>query len=130
MMKIPMALALLALLGGPSRSETMLFDFEEADEAGRWSAMKLPEVKTDSPDPSVELSTEHATSGKQSLKITFKGGLWPAVSCDRIAVPGDWKEFPTLRADVTVDRACIIGFRVLQARSLEPEMIKSFDGRA
>ena len=129
-MKITTALALLALLGGPSRSETMLFDFEEADDAGRWSATKLPEVKTDSPDPSVELSTEHATSGKQSLKITFKGGFWPAVACDRVAAAGDWKEFLTLRADVTVDRPCIIGFRATQARSLEPEMIKAFDGRA
>jgi hypothetical protein len=130
MIKITTALALLAFLGGPSRSETMLFDFEDADEASRWIPIKLPEVKTDSPDPSIELSAEHATSGKQSLKITFKGGFWPAVACDRIIVPGDWKEFQTLRADVTVDRACLIGFRALQARSLEPEMIKAFDGRA
>src|SRR5262245_34733099 len=130
MLKITAALALLALLGGPSRSETMLYDFEEADEAGRWAATKLPEVKTDSPDPLVELSAEHATSGKQCLKIMFKGGFWPAVACDRIAVDADWKEFQTLRADVTVDRPCLIGFRALQVRSLEPEMIKAFDGRA
>lgn len=130
MMRITTALALFALLGGAPRVETMLFDFEEADDAARWTAMTIPEAKTESPAPSVELSQESATSGKNSLKITFKGGLWPAVACDRIAAPGDWTEFQTLRADVTVDRPCIVGFRALQARSLEPEMIKKFDGRA
>jgi hypothetical protein len=129
-MKLSAALTLIALLGGPSASETMLFDFEEAQDAGRWAAMKLPEAKSDSPDPAVELSDDHVTSGKHSLKITFHGGFWPAVACDRIAAPGDWKEYLTLRADVSVDRPCIIGFRALQARSLEAEMIKAFDGRA
>jgi hypothetical protein len=131
MMKSAALLVLVGVLCGPaSRAETMLFDFEDADDAGRWTPLKLPEVKQDQPEPGAELSSDHATSGKHSLKITFRGGLWPAVSCDQIAAAGDWKEFQTLRADVTVDRPCIIGFRVMQARSAEPEMIKAFDGRA
>ena len=125
-----LGLLILGLCSPASQTETMLFDFEDADDAGRWSPMKLPELKDDQPAPTAEQSSDHATSGKHSLKITFRGGLWPALSCDQISVAGDWKEYQTLRADVTVDRPCIIGFRAIQARTNEPEMIKAFDGRA
>lgn len=130
-MRIPLLLSILcALQAKPQVPETLLFDFETPDAALAWTPLQLPEVKSEQPAASAELSGEHATSGAHSLKLTFKGGLWPAIACDQISAPGDWKEFLTLQADVTVDRPSIIGFRVLQARSLEPEMIKAFDGRA
>jgi hypothetical protein len=111
--------ALCALV--PPRADRMLYDFEEADEAARWTAYELTKEK----EPPVRV--EQAAG---ALKLTFEGGFWPAVSSTRIAVPGDWKEFQTLLADVTVERRCLVGFRVLQEKSGDPETIKKHDGRA
>ena len=125
------AVALLLLLqGAPSRPETLLFDFEDPEEARLWTSTQLADVKAEQPAIAVASAEEQASSGRRSLKLTFNGGKWPAVSCDRIGAAGDWKEFQVLRADVAVDRPTIVGFRVMQERSLDPEMIKAFDGRA
>jgi len=113
-------LALLLLLPAPAR---VLFDFEDADEAGRWSEYALTGVKEK--EPPVRIDRDGS-----ALKLTFAGGFWPAVSTERISVPGDWKEFQTLTAEVTTDRRCLIGFRVLQEKSGDPETIKKNDGRA
>jgi len=75
------AAAILVLIGGfcsqAPRSETMIFDFEEADDAGRWSPMTLPELKEVQPAPAAELSSDHATSGTHSLEITFRAVSGP-----------------------------------------------------
>src|SRR5262245_57906072 len=113
-------LALLLLLPAPDRT---LFDFEDADEASRWSDYQLAGVKEKEPAVKVE-------QVQGALQLTFGGGFWPAVSTERIAVPGDWKEFQTLTAEATTDRRCVIGFRVLQEKSGDPETIKKNDGRA
>ncbi len=128
-------LAFSTILGtahaGPAPfEEKILFDFEEADEPARWSAFELPDVKQKEPAVKIEQTEKGATSGKLALKLTFSGGFWPAVSTDRIAVPGHWKEFQTLLADVTVERRCVVGFRVLQSKSLDPETLKKHEGRA
>ena len=130
-----LALALFAILGpahaGPAVfQDKLLFDFEDADEAARWTAFEMPDAKQKEPAITVERTEAGATSGRGALKLTFNGGFWPAVSSDRIAIPGDWKEFQTLLADVTTDRRCLIGFRVLQSKSLDPEVLKKHEGRA
>ena len=114
-------LALLLLI--PPAPDRVLFDFEEADEAARWSDYALVGVKEKEPAVRIERVDS-------ALKLTFAGGLWPAVSTERISVPGDWKEFQTLTAEATTDRRCLIGFRVLQEKSADPETIKKNDGRA
>lgn len=128
MIRCAATLLVLATLSSPPRADRPLFDFEEADEAARWSPYELTREKA--PSVRVEQVEQGATSGNRALKLTFDGGLWPAVSTDRIPVPGDWREYQTILADVTTDRRCLVGFRILQARSLEPEMIKAYDGRS
>jgi len=103
--------------GQDRAGERMLFDFEEPDAAAAWTLTTLPELKEPSPPVAVEVSNENATSGRQSLKLTFEGGAWPAVVTKRIPVPGTWKEYQSIRADVTVTSPCLIGFSVAQERS-------------
>lgn len=104
--------------------EQLLFDFENADDAKAWTNLELPDpadketkkpVKHSEPAAKIELSNEHATSGKQSLKITFAGGKWPTVFTTKVF--DDWVPFESLRADVTVSRSCVIGFTALQEKS-------------
>ena len=114
-------LALLLLL--PSAPDRILFDFEGDGDAAGWSDAALVGVKEKEPAVRIERVDS-------ALKLTFAGGFWPAVSTDRIAVPGDWKEFQTLTAEATTDRRCLIGFRVLQEKSGDPDTIKKHDGRA
>jgi hypothetical protein len=105
------ALAVLAFL--PDDGDRVLFDFESDDEISCWGPLELP----DAPEPAAraEASREHAAAGARSLKITFAGGVWPAVRA--AAVPPDWAAWNTFRADVTVTRPCLAGFRVMQEKS-------------
>ncbi|MBI3858368.1 MAG: DNRLRE domain-containing protein [Planctomycetes bacterium] len=123
-------LATVLLFGLTPAADRTLFDFEAADDAARWSDYPLTELKQKEPGVRIERTDKGATSGQFALKLTFDGGFWPAVSTDQIAVPGDWKEFQTLLADVTTDRRCLIGFRILQEKSSDPETIKKHEGRA
>ena len=80
---------LLALPSAPQAApdgEKILFDFEQPEDLKGWANLELPNEKE--PAAVAERSTENAVSGKHSLKITFKGGTWPAVACSQ--VPGDW----------------------------------------
>jgi len=103
----------------PGSSEVLLFDFEDEAGARDWSPVKLPDLKDDQPAPQIEIVAEKATSGKRCLKLTFDGGVWPAVSTARLPVGGTWNEYRTLRADITVDRPCVVGFRVCQEKSAD-----------
>ncbi len=91
----------------------VLFDFEKAEEVSCWAPLDLPGAPE--PPVRVEASADHASSGSRSLKITFAGGVWPAIRTT--AVPDDWEAWHTFRADVTVQRSCLVGFRVLQEKS-------------
>src|SRR6516225_2113156 len=71
----------------------MLFDFEDAADLKAWSNLELPDAKAKEPPAKFELSTEHVTSGKHSLKITFAGGRWPTLTTTRI--PSDWLSYQT-----------------------------------
>ena len=109
---------LLALPAAPepkAAEETLLFDFEEQADLKAWSNLELPEDKAKEPPAKIELSTENATRGKQSLKLTFAGGRWPTITTTQI--PADWMPYWTFKADVTASRRCVVGFSVLQEKS-------------
>jgi hypothetical protein len=93
----------------------MLFDFEEAADLKAWANLELPETKEKEPPAKIELSTDHTTSGKRSLKITFAGGRWPTITTTRVL--DDWLPYHTFQADVTVSRPCVVGFTALQEKS-------------
>jgi hypothetical protein len=95
--------------------EMVLFDFEEQSALATWSNLDLADAKQKEPPVKIELSTDHATHGKQSLKLTFAGGRWPTVTTAQ--VPGDWMPFWTFKADVTAGRHCVVGFTALQEKS-------------
>ncbi|MCE9531892.1 MAG: DNRLRE domain-containing protein [Planctomycetes bacterium] len=96
-------------------ADKILFDFEDAADVKGWSNLDLGDPKTKEPTAKWELSTDHATSGKQSLKLTFAGGNWPSITTTQI--PDDWMPFQTFKADVTVERPCLVGFCVMQEGS-------------
>lgn len=112
------ALLPLALLNaaGPAPREKVLFDFESPDDLRNWSSLKLPATKDAEPAVTIESDKRHATSGRHSLKLTFAGGVWPTVTT--ALAPADWSAYPTLEADVTVSRECLVGFSVLQEKSI------------
>jgi hypothetical protein len=93
----------------------VLFDFEEAADLKAWSNLALEGAKEKEPPAKIELSTDHATSGKRSLKITFAGGRWPTITTTQVL--DDWLPYQTFHADVTVSRPCLVGFTALQEKS-------------
>ena len=111
----------------PPPAEKTLFDFENEADLGNWANLDLPNPKGEpslgDKDHPVKLAvaTENATSGQRSLKLTFAGGLAPAITTAKLPVAGNWMDFQTFRADVTVSRPCIVGFRVMQERSKRGE---------
>jgi hypothetical protein len=112
----PQAFAPPALAGPKPAAEVLLFDFEDAADLKAWSNLELPGAKLKEPPAKIEISSDHATSGKHSLKITFAGGHWPTITTTQ--APEDWMPYWTFKADVTVARACLVGFTVLQEKSL------------
>jgi hypothetical protein len=99
----------------PAAPDKVIFDFEDAADLKAWSNLELPDAKQKEPPVKIELSTENATSGKHSLKLTFAGGRWPTITTTQI--PDDWTPWQTFQADVTVSRPCLVGFAVLQEKS-------------
>jgi len=92
-------IVLLLLVGTAVAEEpasTILYDFEAKDALAAWENLVLEQSKEQEPAVKLEQVAEYATSGKQSLKLTFSGGNWPTVtttkvSCRRLcraAVPG------------------------------------------
>jgi hypothetical protein len=95
--------------------ELVLFDFEQEADLKAWSNLELPDVPEKEPPVRLEGVFEHATSGKQSLKLTFAGGRWPTITTTCVAA--DWQPYQTFLADVTASWPCLIGFTVLQEQS-------------
>jgi hypothetical protein len=95
--------------------ELLLFDFEAAEDLAAWTNLELERTKEKDPAARFERSTEGASSGKHSLKITFGGGSWPTLTTAR--APADWTAWHTFAADVTASRPCVVGFTVFQERS-------------
>src|SRR5258708_21535737 len=94
-------------------AEQVLYDCELPGDLKGWSNLELPEAKE--PAVKIELSTEHTSSGKQSMKLTFAGGQWPTVTTEEVTQ--DWLRFDTFKADVTVSRRCVVGFTMIQEKS-------------
>lgn len=115
----PIGVAVRSIADGvevkPAADDWVLFDFEDPAELAAWSNLELPDAKVKEPAARFERSTEHATSGRHSLKITFAGGRWPTLTTTH--VPEDWTALQTFHADVTVNRPCLVGFTVLQEKS-------------
>jgi len=109
-----LCLPILVLLAAPS-PDLVLFDFEDPAGLSDWSNLALDDPKAEEPPVKIALSTEHATAGKRSLKLTFAGGRWPTITTTK--VPEDWMPYHTFHADVTVDRHCLVAFAVLQEKS-------------
>lgn len=108
-------IAAIAAEPKPTVPDKVLFDFEDAAELKAFVNLEPPEIKHKEPAAKWELSTENATSGKHSLKITFAGGRWPTLSSTQVL--DDWTPYQTFLADVTVSRPCVVGFAALQERS-------------
>jgi hypothetical protein len=106
--------ATMLAIDAANPAEEVLFDFEDQRELGAWSNLDLGDAAKE-PPAKWEQSGEHATSGQQSLKITFAGGTWPTLTTTQ--VPADWMPDETFLADVTVSRPCLVGFTVLQQGS-------------
>ena len=66
------------LLPGLLRAdEVVLFDFEDDADLAHWSQLKLEDKSArgaDEPLVKIAFTPEHATRGKQALKLTFSGG--------------------------------------------------------
>src|SRR5206468_3649000 len=93
----------------------VVYDFEDPADIKTWSNLALPVVTDKEPPVKIEQSADHATAGARSLKLTFAGGRWPTVATE--AVSQDWRAYKTFKADVTVDRSCVVGFTLLQEKS-------------
>ncbi len=96
--------------------EKLIFDFEDAADLKAWSNL-VPDAKEKDKEPAVKIEfvAEKATSGKQSMKLTFAGGIFPTVATEQVAQ--DWLAYQTFQADVTVSRPCVVGFAIMQEKS-------------
>lgn len=102
-------------------TDQVLFDFADKAAAKDWSPVKIPDVEKDQPAPRIEIAP--SPKGKdagplgQCLKITYDGGVWPTIGTTKIPIPGNWRTFQTLKADVFADRPCVAHFRIYQGKS-------------
>jgi len=91
-------------------ADTTLVPFESEADVKNWSALHDPAAKAQDPDAKVEWSKEGAFPGAPSMKITFDGGQWPAVTTSVVAV-ADWTPFNAVKVEVATSRPCVVGFR-------------------
>jgi hypothetical protein len=120
-------------------NEVVLFDFENEDDIEHWSNLQpapdAPATKTvwasgDKDHPvKGERVAEHATSGKHSLRLTFSGGITPALTTRRVPLT-DLSAFKTFKADVTVGRPCVVFFRVIFEKSTREDPDSRFEKAA
>ncbi|HUU42148.1 MAG TPA: hypothetical protein VMY39_01985 [Planctomycetota bacterium] len=69
----------------------VLFDFEDDQDVTKWEANKSE----------ISASTEHATSGKQSLKVVLNAEKFPGLRTQKFE--RDWSGYATLKFDVFTD---------------------------
>jgi len=104
--------------------DQVLFDFVDEVTVKDWAPVKLPDVEKHQPAPRVEIvprpkAKDDAGPAGKSLKITYDGGDWPVVGTTKLPVQGNWKQFQTLKADLTVDRPSVAHFRICQGKADE-----------
>ncbi|MDB5307375.1 MAG: hypothetical protein JWO38_1577 [Gemmataceae bacterium] len=100
-------------------ADRVQYDFEAPADVKAWSNLEPAGARDQEPPARIEQSTDHATAGKHTLKLTFAGGRWPTVTTDQVTQ--DWLSFKTFKADVTVGRSCVVGFTLLQEKSRRGE---------
>jgi hypothetical protein len=101
--------------------DQVLFNFDDEAILKDWTPVKLPEVEKEQPAPRIEIvpapkARDEAGPASKWLKITFDGGDWPAIGTTKIPVSGNWRQFQTLKAELTVDRPSVAHFRVYQGK--------------
>jgi hypothetical protein len=75
---------------------------------------KPPASMPSEPAVKIEQSAAGAT-GKRGLKLTYAGGRMPTISAK--SPLDNWRPFKSFRADVTVDRTCMVVFRAMAQTS-------------
>ncbi|MDB5386081.1 MAG: hypothetical protein JWM11_1727 [Planctomycetaceae bacterium] len=95
--------------------DQLLFDFEDPATLKNWANLELPDAAVKEPPVRWEFVPEHASSGKNGLKLTFAGGQFPTLTTTEVFA--DWTPFQTLKAEVWASRDCVIGFTALQEKS-------------
>jgi hypothetical protein len=99
--------------------DQVLFRFDDEAALKDWTPVKLPEVEKEQPAPRIEIvpaPKDDAGPAGKCLKITFDGGDWPTIGTMNIPVQGNWKQFQTIKADLTVDRPSVAHFRIYQGK--------------
>lgn len=95
--------------------EALLYDFEDSSALDGWSNLELPEAADKEPAVKLAIVPDHATTGQSSLELTFSGGQFPTATTTQVL--GDWLPYQTFKADVTVERPCVVGFTALLEKS-------------
>jgi hypothetical protein len=91
----------------PAEGTLVMFDFEDEDGLKKFDANKSD----------AEASTEHATSGKQSLKVTLKAGeTYAGLYTERFPTK-DWMAYSKLKFDIFVDEAVTLGMTLKDVNS-------------
>jgi hypothetical protein len=101
--------------------DQVLFSFGGESSAKDWAPVKLPEINKEQPPPTIEIVATPNVKGddrpaSRCLKVTFGGGDWATVATTKIPLTGNWKNFQTLKAEVTVDRPSVAYFRIYQGK--------------
>ncbi len=105
------AAAVWAADEAPKVETTMLFDFDEENALTRFDANGTETA----------ISTEHATSGKQSLKVTFKAGEGAtSLYTERWPVK-DWSAANVLKMDIFADEAVTLTMTIKDTASTNYE---------
>ncbi len=83
----------------------VLFDFETDEAVAAW---KVEEELADKVELSV--STDHATTGKRSLKMVLKPHQWPGAHT--FTIPKDWSGYSELKFDVMAEQDAELNIRI------------------
>jgi hypothetical protein len=102
--------SLLALSSVPHAAETVLFGFE--DDTGGWRVPDWALEKEDHIARDLSLSTDWASEGKKSMKVTseFLGGKWSGAYVE-IEEYFDWSPYSKLSVDVYIPKDAPAGLK-------------------
>jgi hypothetical protein len=109
---------------GADDKDQVIFNFADEETIKDWVPVKIPDVEKHQPAPKIEIvpmpkaKDDTGPAGK-CLKITYDGGDWPTIGTTKIPVQGNWKQFQTLKAELTVDRPSVAHFRIYQGKADE-----------
>ena len=98
----------------PALAEDIVFgDFENEKDLSSWKAGFYDASSKEKP-PVLSLSTENATSGSNSLKVTFDDGLFPMISTKTIPSANYIYSFKSISFDLTADFDTMVGIKMIQ----------------